>query len=424
MVFGWGRKKAPPPKIEVVEIRLEEAPRIAGDVLAKRSEGIVTEAANTLHRTNELIRELVRICGDLERYDLDLDMVDKRLQPLAVRGKKMLVDALHKNAVEMKPIDTPEDIAQVSGELEHRLKRLGNILGKQTRVIHTFAETYAQRLVQILEEVESNRQSMMNLSGRHISDEGVANAVTGGVANVNAMKTSAIENIQRCEEAKDEMEDLNIRMARQESDIQAFRESEEYTHLLAMRQRLDAYEVEKSRLAAEISTQFTSISRPLGRYERVSADKEQTALLYRVRKSAYDVMNPDDAEGVMSLLGGVRRAVASGTISVKDTDKALDAIARTSDAIPGYTERVVKMESTLSRTRDMIRDAEPVRLHKMEKDMESMLEARETANQKATETMAAAAAAAASIPEEVSQVQRALLRLTGTRYDITYEVPE
>ena len=86
-------------------------------------------------------------------------------------------------------------------------------------------------------------------------------------------------------------------------------------------------------------------------------------------------------------------------------------------------ERVGKMESTLSRTRDMIRDAEPVRLHKMEKDLESMREAKEIATQKATETMAAATAAAASIPDEISQVQRALLRLTGTRYDITYEVP-
>ena len=201
-------------------------------------------------------------------------------------------------------------------------------------MIHTFAETYAQRLVQILEEVESNRKSLMDLSGRHLADEGVANAVTGGVANVGAMKTSAIENLQRCEEAKDEVEDLDIRAARMESDIRAFQESEEYTSLLAMRHRLDAYEGEKSKLAAEIATRFTSISRPLGRYERVSADKDQTALLYKVRKSAYDVMNPDDAEGVVSLLEGVRRAVASGAISVKDTDKALEAIARTSDAIP------------------------------------------------------------------------------------------
>lgn len=423
MVFGWGRKKAPPPEIEVVRIRLEEAPRIAAEVLEKRSKGIVTEAANTLHRTNELMRELVRIRGDLERDDLDLDAVDKRLQPLAVRGKKMLVDALHKNAVEMEPIGVPGDMARVSGELEHRLKRLGNILGKQTRVIHTFAETYAQRLVQILEEVESNRKSIMDLSGRHLSDEGVANAVTGGVANLGALKMSTIENLQKSEDAKAEVDDLDVRAARLESDIQTFRESEEYTSLLALRHRLDAYGEEKSRLAAEMSTRFTSISRPLGRYERVSADKDQTALLYRVQKSVYDVMNPDDAEGVVSLLEGVRRAVASGTISVKDTDKALEAIARTSAAIPEYTERVGKMESALSRTRNMIRDAEPVRLHRMEKDLESLREAKETATRKAGETMAAAAAAAASIPAEISQVQRAMLRLTGTRYEITYEVP-
>ena len=133
MVFGWGRKKAPPPEIEVVRIRLEEAPRIAEEVLEKRSEGIVTEAANTLHRTNELMRELIRIREDLERDDLDLEAVDKRLQPLAVRARRCWWMHCARTPLRWSPSAAPQDMARVSGELEHRLKRLGNILGKQTQ---------------------------------------------------------------------------------------------------------------------------------------------------------------------------------------------------------------------------------------------------------------------------------------------------
>jgi hypothetical protein len=423
MVFGWGKKKTPPPVEAVVRIRLEEAPGIAEEVQAKRSQNIVTEASNILHSTNDMIRELTRIRQDLERDDLDMDDVDKRMRPLVTRGKRMLVDALRKNAVEIEPIRAPDDMARAAGELEHRLKRLGNILGKQSRVIHIFAERYALRLKQILEEVEANRKSMLGLSGRHQADSGVANAVVNGEANVRALEDSARENAQKHDAAEAEARRLDTRMAQLTSEMARFRESDGYMRLLELRRDLKGHEDAKSRLSSEIAARFTSISRPLGRYERVSADKEQTALLLRVQQNPYDVMNRREVGAVMSLLEGVRRAVASGSISVKDVDKANEAITKTGESIEEYVDKVEGTEADIRRTQEMIVEAEPVRLHDMESEMASLQESKETAVRRAAETMAAVNLSVRSIPAEVAEVQRALLRLTGTKYNITYEGP-
>ena len=424
MVFGWGKKKAPPPAETVVRIRLEEAPGMAGEVQSKRSQNIVTEASNALHGTNDLIRELTRIRQELERDDLDMDDMDKRMQPLVTRGKRMLVDALRKNAVEIDPIRAPDDMARVAGELEHRLKRLGNILGKQTRVIHIFAEKYALRLKQILEEVEANRKSILALSGRHQADTGVANAVTNGVANVRALEGSVRENAQKHDAAEAEARRLDVQMAKLASEMERFRESDEYVRLLEMRRELEEHGDAKSRLSAEIAARFTSISRPLGRYERISADKEQTALLLRVQRNPYNVMNRREIGAVTELLGNVRRAVVGGSISVKDVDKATEAITRTVESMEGYADRVEGVETDIQKTRKMIADAEPVRLHEMEREMSSLHESKETALRRASETKAAVSLAVRSIPAEVTEVQRALLRLTGTKYIITYEGPD
>ena len=423
MVFGWGKKKAPPPAETVVRIRLEEAPSMAGEVQSKRSQNIVTEASNALHGTNDLIRELTRIRQELERDDLNMDDVDKRMQPLVTRGKRMLVDALRKNAVEIEPIRSPDDMARVAGELEHRLKRLGNILGKQTRVIHIFAERYALRLKQILEEVEANRKSILGLSGRHQADAGVANAVTNGVANVRALEVSVRENAQKHDSAEAEARRLDVQMAKLASEMERFRESDGYVRLLELRRELEGHEDSKSRLSAEIAARFTSISRPLGRYERISADKEQTALLLRVQRNPYNVMNRREIEAVTDLLGNVRRAVVGGSISVKDVDKAAEAITRTVESMKGYADRVEGVEADIQKTKKMIVDAEPVRLHEMEREASSLQESKETALRRAAETKAAVSLAARSIPAEVAEVQRALLRLTGTKYIITYEGP-
>lgn len=423
MVFGWGKKKAPPPAETVTRIRLEEAPGTAEEVQAKRSQNVVTEASNILHGTNDMIRELTRIRQEMERDDLDMDDVDKRMQPLVIRGKKMLVDALRKNAIEIEPIRAPDDMARAAGELEHRLKRLGNILGKQTRVIHIFAERYALRLKQILEEVEANRKSIQGLSGRHQADTGVANAVANGVANVRALEDTVRENAQKHDAAEAEARRLDIQMAKLASETERFRESDEYMRLLELRRELEGHEDARSRLSMEIAARFTSISRPLGRYERISADKEQTALLLRVQRNPYDVMNRREIGAVTDLLGNVRRAVVGGSISVKDVDKATEAITRTVESMEGYVDRVEGAEADIQKTRKMIADAEPVRLHEMEREMSSLQESKETTLRRAAETIAAVNLAARSIPAEVAEVQRALLRLTGTKYNITYEGP-
>lgn len=423
MVFGWGKKKAPPPVETVTRIRLEEAPGTAEEVQAKRSQNVVTEASNILHGTNDMIRELTRIRQEMERDDLDMDDVDKRMQPLVIRGKKMLVDALLKNAIEIEPIRAPDDMARVAGELEHRLKRLGNILGKQTRVIHIFAERYALRLKQILEEVEANRKSILGLSGRHQADAGVANAVANGVANVRSLEETVRENAQKHDAAEAETRRLDVQMAKLASEMEMFRESDGYMRLLELRRGLEGHEDARSRLSMEIAARFTSISRPLGRYERISADKEQTALLLRVQRNPYDVMNRREIGAVTELLGNVRRAVVGGSISVKDVDKATEAITRTVESMEGYVDRVEGAEADIQNTRKMIADAEPVRLHEMEREMASLRESKETALRRAAETMAAVNLAVRSIPAEVAEVQRALLRLTGTKYNITYEGP-
>ena len=115
MVFGWGRKKTIEPEPEVRSIRLEEAPEISKEAHRRRSEQTITEASNTLHRTNGLIRELGRIRGDIEQDDLRTDDVDKRLRPMVVKGKRMLIDALRNNAVEIRPIRDYEDMMRASG---------------------------------------------------------------------------------------------------------------------------------------------------------------------------------------------------------------------------------------------------------------------------------------------------------------------
>lgn len=423
MVFGWGRKKTVEPESEVRSIRLEEAPEISKEAHRRRSEQTITEASNTLHRTNSLIRELGRIRSDIEQDDIRTDDVDKRLIPLVAKGKRMLLDALRNNAVEIKPIRDYEDMVRANEELDHHLKRVGNILGKQTRVIHIFAEKYAARLKQILEEVDENRKSMTKATNRYQYDTELADSVAEGIRNVRALEQSVLDNAGRGRQAEREKADAEQHMQRVSGQIAEFKSSKEYSDLLKLQERMEEGEAARAALASEVSTQFTRVSRPMSRYVHVSSDKEQTALLHRVIKNPYDTMNRRDMDGVITLLEGIRKAVLSRSISVKDTDKASDAITQTEEAIGGFVERAADIEANVRGAAEMIKKSSPTRLDALEKDMESLQDDRRRADQKIVDTANAARLAAASIPAEIGRVQDSLLRITGARYQIEYAPP-
>lgn len=423
MVFGWGRKKAPEPAAIVREIHLEEAQQIAADAYKRRSEQTITEASNTLHRTNDLIRELVGIRRELESDDLRMDDVDKRLRPLAVRGKKMLIEALKSNAVEIKPIRTYTDMVRAGEELGHHLKKTGNILGKQTRAIHVFADKYAGRLKQILEEIDGNRKSVLSAVAKHQNDSGLADSVTEGVDNIRALENSARENANKGKAAEHEKEQAESRIQQVSGEISAFKESEEYRGFLRLKDTMKAEEAARASLTMEVATQFTKVSRPLGRYAHISADKDQKALLRRVLDSPYETMNRQDMDGVIMLLERVRKAVLSGTISVKDTDKAVDAITQTQEAIGGFVERASGIATRIRDTSEMIRNSDPARLYALEEQLESLREAKAGAGKKIEDMSNATRLAASAIPTELVRVQESLRRLTGTRYQVLYQPP-
>ena len=419
MVFGWGRKK--PPEIpQVRTIRLDDAAGIATDALKVRSERTITEAAAALHRTNGLIRELVQIRAELEADDINEDHIDKRVRPLAIRGKRMLVDALKSNALEIKPIRTYEDMVRAGGELEHRLKRVGNILGKQTRIIHMFAEKYAARLKQILEEVEAGRGQILEATSRHQRDTALAGNVTGGIEGVHSMERSIEENAAKLREAMGEDARMESRLHEIGAEIARFKESAGYRNLLALQDKEKEQRGEIASLKAEISAQFTKISRPLGRYSRITADKEQAELLERLQDSPFDTIGRAGQESVVMLLEGVRKATSSGSISVKDTGKAIEAIVQTQKAVDGFVSRISMAEERAHDTARQIEKAKPTELYRLEGEGRRLNESRDMLSGRIGEIENAMKRMVESVPNEIRSIHDSLERLTGARYDIEY----
>jgi len=97
-----------------------------------------------------------------------------------------------------------------------------------------------------------------------------------------------------------------------------------------LKNTLDEYVNEKSKIKNQINTQFTKISRPLSRYEYASSlDKDQKSILSNLVSEPFDVLTSANKDSIITILENIRKGISSGSISVKDVEKTSSQITET-----------------------------------------------------------------------------------------------
>ena len=150
MVFGWGKKKQEENTVEVIsqnkEIQLSDVSKILTELNQLRSTQILSEIKQIRKITEPLIDDLIKIGKVLEKDNLKVDDIDKHLAIIVVRGKKQVIDVIKKGVTSLPEISSLEDMEKLNYSLSQILKKVGDVLGRQTRVIHIFAKKYANQL--------------------------------------------------------------------------------------------------------------------------------------------------------------------------------------------------------------------------------------------------------------------------------------
>ena len=148
MVFGWGKKKFEKQTIETAplkkEISLSDVTKITEEIRTIREKTLIAETNSLKNKIKVNLDELLKISKTLENDNLKTDDLDIHLKILVERGKNQVISAINKEA-EWKLIDinSYDDVTQFDNEISHVIKKIGDALGRQSKVIHIFAKKYA-----------------------------------------------------------------------------------------------------------------------------------------------------------------------------------------------------------------------------------------------------------------------------------------
>ena len=151
MVFGWGKKESRQNVSDVAlqkkQILLSDVQNIVSEIRSIQAKTIIVEAKTFRNKINSSCETILHIAIDLERDTLNVDDIDVHLKRLVERGKNEVISVIKRESTAQLPeINSFEDVKIFNVASNRMLKKIGDALGRQTRVIHIFAKKYAGKL--------------------------------------------------------------------------------------------------------------------------------------------------------------------------------------------------------------------------------------------------------------------------------------
>ncbi len=423
MVFGWGKKKQEEKPIEEIpqnkEISLEDVPNIISDLSKLRRSQTLAEINSLRNKTAPLIDELMKIGNVLEKDDLKMDDVDKHLAIIVVRGKKQVIDMIKKDVVSLPKISSIEDAEKLNSVLNLILKKVGDVLGRQTRVIHIFAKKYASQLKDNLEVMNSNHSEIRSLLKNYESTKSLSEETLDTIKQIKNQTELRKEKSKKIENITKNTTSVNEKISKIQNNIDEIKSSDKYKKYQTLKKTLDDYVNQKSKIKDQINTQFTKISRPLSRYEYASSlDKDQKNILSNLVSEPIGVMTSENKDSIIIILENVRKGIASGSISVKDVDKMDAQITETEESLEGFIRQVSEYDKKHQEMKNELNSLLPKDLISLEKDLAKNVSELDDLQLKSETFQGEIDEIDSKIPELVSEIEQKLRQFSNTRYTI------
>ena len=360
MVFGFGKKKTQEDNVDPTHkdrtISIEEIP----DILQETQSPHITETINTAKSVREQVevnkKKIHELILHLESDDLKLDDIDRNLMIIVKRGKDSIVSIIKKETTSrLTNVTKYEQAILLNTEIVQTLKRIGDVLGLNSRIIHIFAKKYADSLKNEIAKMAANR-NQLQVSINFVENLKVnyENIVELG-KKITEEKNKIMQKTDRVSEIISELEVLRNSITSLEKQILDLKSIKEYAKYIEIKNKIDSLYSEKNEIKNIIDMQFSKISRPLGKYSYISSfEKPVKKMMDELVSDPYQVISSQNKATIIQILEAVAKSVSSGSISVKDTDKSLEQINETVSRLDefitlkeSYSNKVSNLEKDL-----------------------------------------------------------------------------
>jgi len=427
MVFGWGKKKSQKQEPDIApqkkQILLSDILNVANEIRSIRTKTIIAETKTFRNKIISSCETILHIAIDLEHDTLKIDDIDIHLKRLVERGKKEVISAIKREStVQLQEINSYEDVKIFNATANRMLKKIGDALGRQSRVIHIFAKKYASKLKDDLKVMTDGNDEITTIITNHSELETKIKQIFETMNKIEQSKKLITDLGEQQKLNKKTMDDLVITIERDEKGIVDVKNSSEYAEFLEINEKLNSLSSEKNKIKNEIELQFTKISRPLNKYVYVSSlDKPQKKLLANLIENPYDVLIDSNRQDIVQILKSTRMGIQSGSVSVKDVEKSLLQIDEIHSLLPAFIEKISDFNISKSDIENKLLAFNNEQLRQKESALNIHQYDKSTLESKIRSTEKELTNTIEFIPKSIKSVESVLNQISAVQYTIRSE---
>ena len=430
MVFGWGKKK------QIVEEKigesvspthkntnLENIPNIIQDVTNLRQKTLIAEVKSFQKRIESDRKTLLSIADQLRKDNLSTKDMDPHLVILVNRGKKEVISSIQNEfQVKFSEIDSFERVLDFQRNSSRRIKKVGDMLGKHSRVIHIFAKKYAKKLKDDLQTLTNNLTEVNTLISNYDSNQELLNSIKSILTDFADAKKDIAKQERRKSQLEESAKNEKQNKINFTKLIDEMKSSSQYKEFQDIQNKLILISEEEKTIKNEIEEQFIKISRPLNKYVYVSSlDKPLKMMIESLASSPYDVLTITNKSGIDTILNSVRSGIESGSVSVKDIEKSKEAINKIQNLIPTLIKQKLEFTKKISNLSESLNIFDNNKFLKLASDLEksnfnmSDIESKISIIQKQIESTKN------QIHDMISKLELNLKQASSIHYKISYD---
>ena len=429
MVFGWGKKKKAEEYEEYVEtvrpkiqtITLDEIPKILEDLVILRKKTLAAEIKSHRNRIDPQREVLLKIANELHEDDLNPDDLDPHLQIMVNRGKKEVISSIKREFANPFPeINSPDDVMRFKKISSSGINKVGDMLGKHSKVIHILARKYAKKLKEDLETLKNDLDEVDELIANFSITENYVKEIHELLSSRENTLQKISKQSKRVDELKTSFNEYEKRIDDLTNIIHDIKNSSDYKSCLEIKSKLDNCESEEKQIRHSINDEFTKISRPLGKFVHISAhDKELKDITAKLASSPFDALDTENIPGINSVLNSIIIGIDNGSVSVKDVSKSKQSVLEIKDVIPSLVNTKKTFEIKKGELTQKLENIDLKPLHNTENDLKHEEVNLSDVTSKIKSLEDDVLELTNSLPQLLHQIETNLKDVTSTSYTIS-----
>ncbi|QLH08770.1 hypothetical protein [Candidatus Nitrosotenuis sp. DW1] len=331
MVFGWNKKRTEKEEhvLSSREIKLDQISSILSELKNSKQKHLVENTTPLFSNIQDELNSILKIIDHLSNDSLKIDDIDNQLKIIVTRSKTEVISIISKEAkAKMPQLGTLDDVKKATELASQALKKIGDVLGKNSRVIHVFAKKYAQDLKDHLATINTNYMSALQLLNNYTkfeSDESLIKEKTDKIVDMSQTINDKSAQIPKLKTTHDHLV-TSISDLKNKTD--SLKSSPQHAKYLEIKNLIEQNKKEENKLHKEIDEEFSKISRPLGKYFYVtSLEKPLKILMEELIQDPAKTITTQNKGSIIVILESCMKGTLSGAVSVKEADKSVDHIS-------------------------------------------------------------------------------------------------